>query len=54
MKKMLGYAKQYSWMYMPNLENSPSVKLKTEITKLKLYIEENCLEHNKKMNEKNI
>ena len=53
MKKRLGYAKQYSWMYTPNLEYSKSVKLKTEITKLKLNIEENSLEHAKKMNEKN-
>jgi hypothetical protein len=43
MKKRLGYAKQYSWMYMPNLDNSLSVKLKTEIAKLKLNIEENSL-----------
>ena len=32
---MLGYAKQYSWMYVPNMENSGANKLKVEIAKLK-------------------
>jgi hypothetical protein len=51
-KKSLGYAKQYSWMYTPNLESTISVKLKSEIVKLKLNIEENAQEHAKKINEK--
>lgn len=51
-KRKLGYAKQYSWMYTPNLDNSITPKLKAEIVKLKLNIEEISQECFRKINEK--
>ncbi len=47
------FVKQYSWMYVPNTEHPNTTKLRAEVTRLKLNIDELTQEHSRRIAEKN-